>query len=264
MSNLPGKSNYLFLLTNDDGYLSQGITTLADKLKSLGEVVIIAPNSEKSASGHSVTFFNNIDVEEIETKNHYPIYAVDGTPVDCVKLGLRTILDREPDIVVSGVNNGENTGHDIHYSGTVSAAMEGAIYGIPSIAVSVPYSSDPRYDTASEVGLRVINDMMIHNIYNGVVLNLNVPNLSLDKLAGLSITRQSDMMREDFYEVVEKNGRNTTYQIYRHTDGYYPEGVEVDRDAILSNFASLTPIYFNRTHRETIPILKGWDTDLTI
>lgn len=252
----------LFLLTNDDGYNSPGITTLATTLQSIGDVYIVAPRSEKSASSHSVTFFDTVRVKEVQSESKIPTYSVDGTPVDCVKLGVRSLLKREPDCVVSGINNGENTGQDIHYSGTVSAAVEGVLYGIPSVAVSVPYSNNPRFDTAGLIAQKVITNLLINNLYEGVVLNLNVPNLSPEEIEGVRVTRQSDVIREDFYEVVKDEDEEMEFQIYRHKDGYFPEGLDVDRDAILKNFASLTPLHFNNTHEDTLTLLRGWNIDL--
>jgi len=259
---MPSDSDKLFLLTNDDGYDSPGIISLAERLKEIGSVSIVAPISERSASSHSVSLFSPIKVEEVWTNEGIPTFAVEGTPADCIKLGVRELLERTPDMIISGINNGENTGFDIHYSGTVSAAVEGAMYGIPSIAVSVPYSDYPRFDTASDIAMKVITKLFNDGFQRGMVLNLNIPNLSLDDIKGVRITRQSDRGRGDYFEKIIMSGRGGVFLLRRDTDGYSPEGPDIDRTALLENFVSLTPLNFNKTHDDLLKLLNSWDFKL--
>src|SRR3989304_2548276 len=164
------------LVSNDDGINSAGLDALAEVLKTVGEVFIVAPDREQSAASHALSLHRPLRVEEISET----IYSVDGTPTDCVNLAVNGLLkDKKPDLVVSGINKGENLGDDVTYSGTVSAAFEGTLLGIPSFAVSQVADSDYKFETAAKFALYLTSLIKEQSLPPGVLLNVNVPNLDM-------------------------------------------------------------------------------------
>jgi len=189
----------LILVTNDDGIYAEGIKVLADQMTRVGDVVTVAPDREKSAASHSVTLHHPLRVTKIDEHR----YAVDGTPTDCVLLGVLNLLPRRPDILVSGINRGANLGDDVTYSGTVAAAFEGTLLGVPSFAISVIERIDAQFDTAAEFAVRLAKLVLANGLPPETLLNVNVPNLPSSKIAGVSVTLQGKRIYKD--QVVEKS-----------------------------------------------------------
>jgi 5'-nucleotidase len=251
------------LITNDDGYDNPGILTLAEHLKDNYNLTIIAPDKEKSATSHSVSFFKPIGIKEIKSVDGIPSYAIDGTPADCVKFGLNHLLkDNRPNYIISGINHGENTGIDILYSGTVSAAVEGATHNIPSLAVSVPRSETPRFDTASEVTGHILKSQLLNEISDNFVLNINIPNISKNELKGIAITRQSDNQKINYFEKINQDDGYEYYIMKRFDEEQADEGLDVDRSAVFNNYVSITPLNINRTNLDNIALLKRLNFNL--
>ncbi len=177
----------LILVSNDDGIHSSGIRTLAKSLKKIkgARVVVVAPDRERSASSHALTIHKPLRIQKLAKD----FYAVDGTPTDAVMLGVHAVLKEKPDLIVSGINRGANLGEDVHYSGTVSAAVEGAIMGIPAIAVSVVGSDRFHYDLAGDFALKLSRMVIKRGMPKGIVLNVNVPNLPKPRIKGVAITK---------------------------------------------------------------------------
>ncbi|MBF8250934.1 MAG: 5'/3'-nucleotidase SurE [Deltaproteobacteria bacterium] len=167
------------LISNDDGIHSEGIKALAKAMKPLGEVYVVAPDRERSASSHSLTLYHPLRVEEV-AKNWY---SVDGTPTDCVNLAINGILKMRPDLVVAGINKGPNMGDDITYSGTVSVAMEGTLLGVPSIALSVNAKKDFNFKPAADFANRLAKFVLENGLHKDTLLNVNVPNLDGDEIS---------------------------------------------------------------------------------
>jgi 5'-nucleotidase len=167
----------LILVSNDDGFFTDGIKTLADALRKIGEVWIVAPDREQSAAGHSLTLHRPIRVKRTRKEIHE--YAVDGTPTDCVNVAINRLMPRKPDIVVSGINRGANLGDDVTYSGTVAAALEAALLGVPAIAVSAvgltDASDEYRYEAAADFAAYLAQKTLKHGLDPGMILNVNVP-----------------------------------------------------------------------------------------
>ena len=179
----------LILLSNDDGIEADGIRHLEDVLKNMGEVVVVAPTTQMSASSHAVTLKKPLYVKKISRNK----YSVSGTPADCVITGLFYLLNREPDLVLSGINLGQNLGEDVFYSGTVAAAREGALYGIRSAAFSLVVGNGDEkanFDSASQIAKDIVNNILV-NMPEGILLNVNIPNLPYNKIKGLRITKLS-------------------------------------------------------------------------
>ncbi len=249
------------LLVNDDGIYAPGLAALANRLRERYEVVIVAPDREQSAVGHAITLADPLRIYEVKQDGNFFGYAVSGTPADCVKLAVRVILKRPPDLLISGINQGANVGASLIYSGTVSAATEGTMLLIPSIAVSLDtHRSDADFSAAAEVTERLARLVMKYGLPGGVFLNVNVPALPLEKIKGVKITRQATTYFDDFFERrIDPQGR--TY--------YWMSGtmVEVDRSedsdlmALRQGFVSITPVRYDLTAKEAFPVLEEWFSD---
>ena len=184
--------NPRILLTNDDGIYSKGIYALWEAMKEIGEVTVLAPNTEKSAVGHSITISDPIRIEPCTRHGNFKGYAVNGTPADCVKIAIGSFLDKKPDIVVSGINVGANVGANILYSGTVSAAAEGTMLGVPSIAFSLNTFKANNYELSKEVVLKMTKNILDHGLPKGTLLNVNIPNCEISECNGYKVTSQGD------------------------------------------------------------------------
>jgi len=185
------------LVTNDDGIDAPGILALARALNPLGDVTVVAPSVERSAVGHAITLSDPLRVTPIQFDNAYDGYAVSGTPADCVKIACWALLNGKPDLVASGINLGINTGINTIYSGTVSAATEGAILGIPSFAISLTTYQDPDFSFAATFASRLAPMLLEKGLPPGVCLNVNVPAVPESEIMGVSVTRQGRALFEE-------------------------------------------------------------------
>jgi 5'-nucleotidase len=241
------------LVTNDDGVFSEGLRFLATTMKALGEVHVVAPDRERSAAAHSLTLHRPLRVEEVSPR----IYAVDGTPVDCVTLAVYGILKRHPDLVISGINNGPNLGEDLVYSGTVSAAFEATFLGIPAFAISLAARKDFRYQGAANFALKVASHIMEVGLPDGTFLNINVPNVEADEIRSYEITHQGKRVFGD--AVVEKvDPRGKKYYWIGGGDQGYQEIAGTDFHAIANRSISITPLCVDLTNHSAARELKGW------
>jgi 5'-nucleotidase len=242
------------LVTNDDGIQSQGIIVLAKALQDVGDVVVIAPDREKSATAHSLTLHRPLRVEKIR-KN---VYAVDGTPADCVHLAVNGILSEGPQLVVSGINKGPNLGNDITYSGTVSAAFEGTLLGIPSFAISLASRSHFKFRPAARFAARVARHLMKKGLPGDTFLNINVPNLDEKEIRSYKITRQGryHVHGNQAVEKVDPRGRKY-YWIGGGTMVFDQRG-ETDHEAVSEGFISITPLHIDLTSHASIQELRKW------
>lgn len=246
------------LVSNDDGVSSSGLHALVNALKSLGHVTVVAPDRERSAVGHSLTFFHPLRVRELSRDEHSIVYACDGTPSDCVLLGIYDLMAQRPDLVVSGINRGANLGDDLTYSGTVSAAMEGLIHGVPGFAISQAAYEDLHWETGAAVARRIAVALQRHPLPPRTFLNVNVPNVPLDALKGLEATVQGESIYEQRL-IKREDPRGSEY--YWIT-GAIPRGERVpgtDFAAVLDNRVSITPVQLNLTNREFVNELSTWN-----
>ncbi len=245
------------LVSNDDGIYSKGIYSLSNALKTLGDVIVVAPETEQSAAGHSITMKNPLRINEYYKNGEFFGYAVAGTPADCVKIGIKNILGCKPDLVVSGINNGANTAISIIYSGTVSAAREAAIMNVPSIAVSVADHNPHDYLPSAEVAL-IISEMVIKNgLPEGTLLNVNVPDLPKEKIKGLKLTCQGKSKWEEEYEERhDPYGKNYYWLKGFLTNTDIDESA--DQYALRKGFVSVTPVHFDLTDYQAFADMKSW------
>ena len=243
----------LILVTNDDGIQSKGILILAKALHEIGEVFVVAPDREKSAVAHSLTLHRPLRVEKIK-KN---FYAIDGTPADCVHLGVHALLPKPPQLIVSGINKGGNLGNDITYSGTVSAAFEGALLGIPSFAISLVSRGQFRFRATACFAVRVARYLLKKGLPRDTFLNINVPNVSEEKIASYKITHQGRYVHEN--EVIEKvDPRGRKYYWIGGGTMVFNQTGSTDFEAISSSHISITPLHIDLTHYPSIPKLAKW------
>ena len=238
-----------FLLSNDDGYLAPGINELAHILSSIGEVVIVAPEENKSASSSSLTLKNPLTITE-HKKN---IYYINGTPTDCVHIALSGFLKFKPDMVISGINDGPNMGDDTIYSGTVAAAMEGYLLDIPSLAISMSKYDPKYYATAGQVVLDLIPK--IKDLQQSMLLNINVPDLPYDQLKGLEITRLGKRHKAE--PIIHHPNQNNKLMYWVGAAGEPNDGGPgTDFFAIKNEKVSISPIISDLTNFNKLDLLK--------
>ncbi|HJM11542.1 MAG TPA: 5'/3'-nucleotidase SurE [Candidatus Marinimicrobia bacterium] len=248
----------LILVTNDDGIYSKGIFALQQAVAQLGKTVVVAPETEKSAVGHAITLSDPIRIKELERENGFSGYAVSGTPADCVKLAIKVILDRKPDLVVSGINRGANIGMGLLYSGTVSAATEAIILGVPGLAISLDAWVSPDYSYAAEVANQFVRVALDKGIDEGIALNINVPIMSNGKAKGVRFTRQGTSNYEErFDRRVDPRRR-----VYYWMDGELVSNEDdshVDDVALREGYVSVTPLHYNLTSESSLEVMKEWE-----
>lgn len=248
----------LILVTNDDGIHADGLKALASSLARVGDILIVAPTTEQSATSHALSLYKPLRCDKVRKG----VYGVDGTPTDCINLGVHLILKgHKPDLIFSGINRGPNLGDDIHYSGTVSAAMEGGLMGIPSVAVSVGYISrvkgDMKYGAAGAFAAKVASTVLKKGLPKGVILNVNVPSKNAHEIKGYKITclgkkNYSNIMSEN----IDPRGRKY-YWIHGEETGH--EDIKgSDCNAISEDHISITPIIVDPTSRSFIGKMKKW------
>jgi 5'-nucleotidase len=248
------------LITNDDGIAAPGIAALAAEMKKYGEVTIVAPLSEMSAVGHAITLSDPLRVTPFEKNGEFFGFAVRGTPADCVKLAHWVLLKDQPkpDLLISGINLGSNTGINIIYSGTVSAATEGAILGIPSFAISLATFVKPDFSVAAQFAGRLSKVLMEHPLPNGVFLNVNVPAVPAELIQGVQITRQSQANYMEEYSA-RKDPHNRFYYWLTGEKVEIETDEQVDDRAILQNKISITPVHYDLTYYPLLSELSTWD-----
>ena len=242
------------LVTNDDGIRSQGIIILAKTLQEVGDVVVIAPDREKSATAHSLTLHRPLRLEKFRNN----CYAVDGTPADCVHLAVNGILSEGPQLVVSGINKGPNLGNDITYSGTVSAAFEGTLLGIPSFAISLASRSRFKFDTAARFAARVARYIMKKGLPGDTFLNINVPNLAEKDVKSHRITRQGRYHVHGNEAVEKLDPRGKKYYWIGGGTVVFDKRGETDYEAVSNGSISITPLHIDLTSYGSIQGLKKW------
>src|SRR4030065_479339 len=225
----------LILVSNDDGVHSRGIRMLADALRCMVDVYIIAPDRERSAASHALTLHKPLRLDNIGDN----IYAVNGTPTDCINLGVNGLLRRKPDLVVSGVNRGGNLGDDVTYSGTVSAAFEGTLLGIPSFAVSQVAEGDYKFETAAKVAVFLALQIKERSLPPGVLLNVNVPNL---EIKGIKMTRQGKWIYDENAIIEKVDPRGKKYYWIGGSRLSWEKTEDSDFSAIEAGMISITPL----------------------
>ncbi len=244
------------LLTNDDGIHAPGLRALSQALKPEHEVQVVAPEVEVSAVGHAITLATPLRVRMVHRDGDFFGYAVNGTPADCVKIALQEILPQPPDAILSGINLGANVGVNVLYSGTVSAATEGAFLGIPSAAVSLDTRREADFEHAARFARALVPFLTARSVGPGVALNVNVPALPPERIRGVRITRQGTARFEERYERRTDPRGNVYYWLAG--EKFVANGQpDTDAEALGSHYISITPIHFDLTCEAALEGLRS-------
>ena len=246
------------LLTNDDGILAPGLAALREALVKIGEVDVAAPSTVQSASGHGITIRGPLKVGKIRVHNAFSGWAVEGRPADCVKVAVAELLDERPDLIVSGINDGANVAVNVLYSGTVAAAAEGAILGIPAIAVSLEWGEELDFVRAADLAGRLIAHYA-QTVEAGVplcpLLNINIPDLRKDRPRGIRIAPQAVVKTNDRYERNASPDDKQHYSLSGWFEDFGPP--EFDLGALHEGYVVLTPLHFDMTDHERLEALRA-------
>ena len=250
----------LILITNDDGITAPGIRTLIEVMKGLGDVVVVAPDSPQSAMGHAITVNSTLFVEKIKVDDGKQMeYSCSGTPADCVKLAVNQILERKPDLCVSGINHGSNSSINVIYSGTMSAAIEAGIEGIPAIGFSLlDYSCNANFEATKKFVKTIAENVLKEGLPKDVVLNVNIPNLSNQELKGIKICRQARAYWEDEFDK-RKNPQGRDYYWLTGKFVNLDHGEDTDEWALKNGYVSVVPVQFDLTAHHSIQTLNSWN-----
>lgn len=249
---------YKILVSNDDGIYSEGIIALREAMLEIGEVFVYAPHKQQSAVGHAITTHLPLRVNPYYMNGDFFGYAVTGTPADCVKLAVTTHMKEKPDLIVSGINHGSNAAINVIYSGTVSAATEGTILGIPSIAFSLTTYVDFDFTYSKKVAKIIALAVLKNGLPPGILLNVNIPPVTEDQIKGIKITKQGRSRWNDYFEKrVDPQGRE--YFWLTGTMNNIEDDDDSDIIAIKNNYVSVTPIHFDLTAYDFLEKLKHWE-----
>jgi 5'-nucleotidase len=258
------------LISNDDGISALGIRTLANSLAQAGhDVTVVCPDRERSATGHGLTLHQPIRAEIVESIFHPAVkaWACDGTPSDCVKLALWALLESPPDLVLSGINQGANLGTEILYSGTVSAAMEGMIEGLPSVAFSLASHTSKDFQAAAHFAEILVAQLAAKPLRELMLLNVNIPPVPWEEIAGVTITRQGVRRYVDVFDKrVDPRGKTyywLTGEVLEEVEPpeglNLPQNIPIDVHVIRKNYISITPLQYNLTYATGISQLSEWE-----
>ena len=250
----------LILITNDDGITAPGIRALIEVMNTIGDVIFVAPDSPQSGMGHAITINSTLFVEEVKVdKGKQKEYSCSGTPADCVKLAIREILDRKPDLCVSGVNHGSNSSINVIYSGTMSAAIEAGIEGIPAIGFSLlDYNWNANFKASKAFIKTIAENALKEGIPKGVILNVNIPNLPENEIKGIKVCRQAKANWEEEFDK-RKNPQGKDYYWLTGKFVNLDKGEDTDEWALNNGYVSIVPVQFDLTAHHYIQNLNTWN-----
>jgi len=256
------------LVTNDDGVQSTGLLALKRSLEGVAEVAVFAPDRNWSASGHSRILHDPLTVRPVELSDGSTVLVSNGTPSDCVALALMGLIPGRPDLVVSGINRGSNVGSDVTYSGTVAAAMEAVLFGVPAVAISLDAYRDWDFGYAAAFAARLVPEVVRRGLPEGVLLNVNVPNRPVGEMDGsetrpygVAMTRLGRRIYRDELELIEDQGGERRYRLAGHppTDELIPG---TDLAALAAGYVSITPLHLDLTEHRFLEELRAWQLEL--
>ncbi len=250
----------LILVTNDDGITAPGIRALIEVMKTIGDVVVVAPDSPQSGMGHAITINSTLHIHKINIDDDIQReYSCSGTPADCVKIAVNEILGRRPDLCVSGINHGSNSSINVIYSGTMSAAIEAGIEGIPAIGFSnLNHSWKANFEVSKKYVKSIAENVLKHGLEKGIVLNVNIPNLDEEDIKGVKICRQAKAnWKEEFDKRQTPQGKD--YYWLSGIFENYDTGEDTDEWALENGYVSVVPVQFDLTAHQCIKKLNTWD-----
>jgi 5'-nucleotidase len=246
------------LISNDDGIDSPGIHALVQQIKKVAHTAVVAPDKQQSAVGHAITVGYPLRSSKFFKNGKFFGHAVEGTPADAVKLAVRSILSEKPDMLISGINHGSNTAISVIYSGTVSAATEGTVLGIPSVAISLTTYGKPDFTYAAKFARKLVVYLSKKSLPEGTLLNVNVPSVPESKIRGVLVTKQGKSKWQDVFEV-RRDPNNKEYFWLAGDLLQLDHEADTDQVAILKNYVSITPIHYDLTDYRTVAAMKHWN-----
>ncbi len=250
----------LILVTNDDGIEAKGLKTLINAVRPFGRVLVVAPAEAQSGMSHAITVKYPLRIKKLQVEDGLTVYSCIGTPVDCIKLALNQLVEKKPDLIVSGINHGANSSTSVIYSGTMAAAIEGCINQIPSIGFSLlSLEQDADFSTAELFTGKVIEKVLQNGIPQNTCLNVNIPYVTYEQIAGIKICRQNKgYWQEEFDKRTDPSGRS----YYWLTGEFYnaePEARDTDEWALENNYVSVVPTHIDLTCYRTLEDMKSWE-----
>jgi len=252
----------VILVTNDDGITAPGIRALIKVMRTIGEVVVVAPDKPQSGTGHSITLDRPLRLNELKVDGKNKEYSCSGTPVDCVKLAVNIVMHRKPDLLVSGINHGSNSSINVIYSGTMSAAVEGALEGVPSVGFSLlSHSFGADFSVAQKYAKAIAENALKHGMPKGTCLNVNIPNLPQDKIKGVKVCRQANANWQEEFDV-RKDPYGKKYYWLTGVFKNFDHGDDTDEWALANGYISMVPVQYDITAHHAIPLINDWAYDI--
>ncbi|HOZ30730.1 MAG TPA: 5'/3'-nucleotidase SurE [Bacteroidales bacterium] len=251
------KNRKLILISNDDGIDARGLQSLIEMVKPYGDLYVVAPEQGQSGMSHSISLLEPLRTKKVKTEKNIEIISVKGTPVDCVKLAINQLLPRKPDLMVSGINHGSNSAISIIYSGTMGAAIEASLYGIPSIGFSVlDHKKTADFNLAVKYGRKVVEDVLENGLPEQVALNVNFPVVAESDFKGFKVCKQTTgVWKEEFERRTDPYGGDY-FWLTGDFNNFEPENIEADEWALANNYASIVPVKIDFTEYKTLNELK--------
>jgi 5'-nucleotidase len=251
-------SELLILITNDDGYSSKGIKALINAVKNLGKILIVAPDSPQSGMGHAISVNKPIRCYKTNFFDSVEAYCCTGTPVDCIKMGLYLLKDKKPDLILSGINHGSNVSTNILYSGTMSAAVEGALSGIPSVGYSLTdYSDDADFQYSEKIVQIISKKVIKEGLKKGTCLNVNIPNIKENQIKGIKVCRQGRAFWDDTFDH-RKDPLGKDYYWLTGSFSSKEQALDTDINYLENNYVTIVPTQFDMTCHDSVDELKKW------
>lgn len=251
-------SELLILITNDDGYNSKGIKALINAVKNLGKILIIAPDSPQSGMGHAISVNKPIRCYKTNFFGSVEAYCCTGTPVDCIKMGLYLLKDKKPDLILSGINHGSNVSTNILYSGTMSAAVEGALSGIPSVGYSLTdYSENADFQYSEKIVQIISKKVIKEGLKKGTCLNVNIPNIKENQIKGIKVCRQGRAFWDDTFDH-RKDPLGKDYYWLTGSFSSKEQAIDTDINYLENNYVTIVPTQFDMTCHDSVDDLKKW------
>ncbi len=257
MNNKEKEYKPLILVTNDDGVGAKGLRELIDVIVGFGEVVVVAPRESQSGMSHAITIKDPIRVILVREEKNLKVYSCTGTPVDCVKIAINQLLNRKPDLLVSGINHGSNASVSVVYSGTMAAAIEGGINKVNSIGLSLTdFSKDADFTAAKFYSKRIIEQVLLNNLEKGTCLNVNIPAGNKEIIKGVKICRQTDGHWQEEYDKRTDPQNREYYWLTGYFNNFEPDAEDTDEWALKNNYVSVVPIQVDFTSFSQLDRLK--------
>lgn len=256
---MTNKKKPLILITNDDGFRARGIRTLTKYLKDVADIIVFAPDSPQSGMSSAITSINPLRYFLYKEEDNVKTYICNGTPVDCIKLAMN-VLDEKPDMIFSGINHGSNAAISVIYSGTMGAAIEGCIFGIPSVGVSLcDFSVDADFSQSGIIATKIAQKIMREGLPNGICLNVNVPE---GEVKGIQIASQTQGKWTNEYYPAKDGAQRDVYWLRGSFDNWEVENIDTDEWALTNGYAAVVPVKIDMTDYEMISKLKHWEDEL--